>query len=711
MPKGGAGRTVFASARVHVHEDSETSDLLTGALPRAAFNACLERVVGEAEARGEPVSLIVLDIDHFKSVNDAFGHSRGDEVLAEFSGRLAEAIRAGDLVFRFGGDEFVLLLPGIGRAEASAVARRILARVRSQPFAGDPPVTGSLSIGVAALPEDSRTAQGLFQAADLRLLEAKRGGRGRVVASDRGGAAPGPATLSRLIDRDREVEALHRFMRDLPHTGRAAIVLRGEHGSGRARLLEELRRIADLYAFRVAAVHAREPLRTRSFGAILESVGEFGGVVPIPGSDIDVELADLLRATGRRGLLLLVDRLGCLDEDSLAALQRIVQSDALDVVGLACTLDSGQSVENYIPAVPSAETIELPGISRDGLRSLVRTVARREPSEPALDWIAAASRGLPGRAVRAVQVLGATPLPPLDAWTRAAAPPDGWLEAELERRDATGPAVLPEFAHPLIGRDREVEQARRLLRDSRLLAITGTAGVGKTRLAVQVAREAAMSFPGGRWMVRLDAEATDPVAATAAVLGVDSPLGPDAALRDFLHDRICLVILDGLIAGPRSIALLDLLLASSAVRCIVTCESLLGLPSHPALELRGLAVPQNPASRHLAGFPAVRLLLQQAKRAGVEVRLDAAGREAVTRICSALDGQPQTLEIAGALLGVLPVSELLARVEKGLDLRAAAAVLQGGGTGAIREIVSAAPDASAAAGRRSPPAAIQVRPH
>jgi diguanylate cyclase (GGDEF)-like protein len=155
-------------------------DHLTGALSRQAYDVRLQEEMERARLYQYTLSLVFLDIDHFKKVNDTWGHARGDEVLKSFVERAKVQLRTTDLLFRFGGDEFVLILHGVDQSRGPALVQQLLELVSTEPFPGDPPLTITFSAGLAYFPSDGDNAEMLLEAADRRVYHAKRGGRGRV---------------------------------------------------------------------------------------------------------------------------------------------------------------------------------------------------------------------------------------------------------------------------------------------------------------------------------------------------------------------------------------------------------------------------------------------------------------------------------------------------------------------------------------------------
>ena len=160
------------------------TDALTGLFNRRYMESHLATLVEQAASRGKPLALLVLDIDYFKAINDGHGHDAGDEVLREFSLRIRKSIRNIDLACRYGGEEFVIVMPETDLAVATMVAERIRRRIATEPFAiqqGGRNLEVTISIGIAAIGAAGDTAAAVLKRADTALYRAKRDGRNRVV--------------------------------------------------------------------------------------------------------------------------------------------------------------------------------------------------------------------------------------------------------------------------------------------------------------------------------------------------------------------------------------------------------------------------------------------------------------------------------------------------------------------------------------------------
>jgi two-component system, cell cycle response regulator len=187
-----AGQAGVAVHNVRVHEEAQRlslTDPLTGLWNYRYLRASLRREVERASRFGRMLTVLVLDLDHFKDVNDKYGHAAGDTVLGEFARRIRIGLREVDVAFRQGGEEFVVLLPETDAYGGIIVAERLGAAVREIPVPIDPrrpdAVTGllvdrvaiSVSIGIAVYPEHGTTAQQVLDAADDALYAAKNAGR------------------------------------------------------------------------------------------------------------------------------------------------------------------------------------------------------------------------------------------------------------------------------------------------------------------------------------------------------------------------------------------------------------------------------------------------------------------------------------------------------------------------------------------------------
>lgn len=162
------------------------TDGLTGLHNRRYLDTQLRTLFARAKVRGRPLTICITDIDRFKLVNDQHGHDAGDEVLKEFSGRIRSTVRGADLACRFGGEEFVVVMPDTTAEVAANVAERLRLMIEARPFqlrSGETPLMLTASMGIATLGPGIDTPEQLLKQADRALYEAKNSGRNRVVAA------------------------------------------------------------------------------------------------------------------------------------------------------------------------------------------------------------------------------------------------------------------------------------------------------------------------------------------------------------------------------------------------------------------------------------------------------------------------------------------------------------------------------------------------
>jgi diguanylate cyclase (GGDEF)-like protein len=163
--------------REMVHRDG-----LTGVLNHATLMAELEHAIAYSSRHGEALSFLMLDLDHFKRVNDTWGHLVGDQVLQHVARVFRAGVRGSDMLGRYGGEEFAIILRKCPPANGRAIAEKLRGMLKESPLKGQggPEIALQVSIGVASYPGSGQTATAVATAADLALYRAKSGGRDRV---------------------------------------------------------------------------------------------------------------------------------------------------------------------------------------------------------------------------------------------------------------------------------------------------------------------------------------------------------------------------------------------------------------------------------------------------------------------------------------------------------------------------------------------------
>ncbi|MEU0878153.1 diguanylate cyclase [Lentzea sp. NPDC005914] len=611
------------------------TDVVTGALARGGLNGCLDGAIARARQIGGCCSVFVFDVDHFKTVNDAYGHARGDVVLRSIVERARGAVRDADVLVRYGGDEFVLVLPETGAVEALQVATRLVDAIGTKPFPGNPPLSVSISLGLATFPDDAADRQSLIELADRRNYLAKRRGRGRAVGDDL--QASGRRSSERLLERDAALAVVRDFLVRLDASGRGALRVAGERGAGHSRFLAEVGKLAGLRGFEVV-------------DGVTEPSGHDERVLLLV--DTDADLADV----GRR-------------------VRRLTGSDGVRVVGL---IQAMHDPAGPVPqALPLLDTVVLAPLSESALHVWLRTTLHGEPTRELVHWLARRSGGLIAQAERGLTQLA-------DRGDLEQGGNGDWgVSAEALARADNARRRLPAAVSSLVGRARDVSRLADLLAGRRLVTLTGAGGIGKTRLALAVAGAVADEFADGAVFVSL-AEATTTemvVSAVAAVLevpeGTNEPL-TDAVIRA-LSELELLLVLDNfehvLSAGSFVAALLAAapgvrVLATSRQRLRLSGEQVYPVPPLPVPDLDRLPSRPEEADEALASWPALALFVSRATEAVYGLTFSADDLRAAAEVCIRLDGLPLAIELTAANCDVLSPTQILAQLNERSELPA-----------------------------------------
>jgi diguanylate cyclase (GGDEF)-like protein len=379
-------------------------DELTGIHNRRFLHSYLEHKVRWQSGSDYPLSVLRLDLDRFKEVNDSFGQGAGDQHLAWVGSVLREVVGEHGLPTRFGGDEFVVLLPSTDRPAALAMAMRLLERLRERPFRlreTGALIPVSVSIGVATAPSDATTAAELLQASDRALFAAKRSGRDQTAsATDVDPHQVFPRTaLQRLLvtgisGRDEELRTVTEALLALGRGQSQFLLFEGAEGMGKTTLLAAIARSLighKTFAITQVACDPHENFRpyhlaTRIVAALLrqrpdqgatiiqslthEELTDLGHLMPTAGPSLAVAderlerrrifntLAKFLaQVVGPRPLVLNVDDLQFADEATLLLLSALIQGNELNL--LVCGATAEPSAETPIERLVAAGTLGL----------------------------------------------------------------------------------------------------------------------------------------------------------------------------------------------------------------------------------------------------------------------------------------------------------------------------------------------------------------
>lgn len=644
-------------------------DDLTGAYQRAGLSELLAVLERQHADVGTPFALAMVDVDHLKTLNDVYGHATGDAALKAVAERSARVMRSGDMLFRYGGDEFLLVLPGTTLEEADRVARRVCDQVTANPVEAAVWVNVNISIGVAASDEADpqpgqpgagtaatteplagSLADDLFGRADARLYLAKRAGRNMVVASDMLMPNEGEELLreTRLVGRDEQLFRVDTFLAGAPQAQEERVLqLTGPTGVGFTRLLSEVAvraGIAGMAVRRVEVAPADSGVYLRAVARAYE-----GRLPPDPA---EVEVAEVLaRDAEGHGLVLLLEGGQWLDPGSRAVLANRLRKGGARLVEVVPDGEAG--------AFAAGSAVALAPFGAQQVQEWLGAALGAVVEPATVEALLAASEGRPARMARLMQRAadrladqGTAPTP--ERLARVAPALVSALAREAEARELT--VSLPRWSEPLVGRSHWLNGAKSTVRGARLTVLVGPGGIGKSRLAAQLALELAHEHPGGAYWVDLRAVKSAQVVPglLAERLGVEHTEDIEQVAAS-LGGGPRLIVFDELDGVADQLGFVSALLAGApAVRVLATSRMPLRM-----LDERHIEVPE------LSNPSAVELFRRGMQVGGSD---ESVSDEDLAALVELVGPSPLSVELAAAWTGALSVSELKEQLEESPQL-------------------------------------------
>ncbi|KNY28461.1 diguanylate cyclase [Pseudobacteroides cellulosolvens] len=665
----------------HANDNSiSIKDPLTGAFNRSLMDERLLRELEWADKCGLSLSLCFIDVDYFKNINDIYGHAFGDNVLIKVVHSIEESIRKSDLLFRYGGDEFVVILINTNKEEACFVAEKMLFNVKSLKIREDCEINISLSIGVAAYPEDGLSPEEIIKNADNMCYEAKHRGRGQVVSiiSNNIKEILLDKEASRLIERDDQIRKVRMFLSKLREEGRGVLSIIGSPGSGKTSFVKKIDEIAAMQNFEVITLNAARELKVKAYGVLLEC-DEVSFSDKISGTaGIERALKECVSTGKKDGLIIIVDDLAYLDHATLNLLRYLLLGKNNNmVIGVVYTSEVNSYVNFVNFDIPLFDIVNLNSISFAGVRIFIRSILLWEPSEEFLDWIYQKTKGLPKKLKELVTYLiengmlnkkGEHEWILDDSYKNINDDNNSFLSFRIP------PNNIPAEVNEFIGRGSELDEIKNMLETNRLITLLGPGGIGKSRLAIQVAYSELTSYEGGVYFVNLSSIVKSDLVLTAIakVLKVIEKPGVDTieSIKEFLKGKHTLIILDNFEQLINVAYLVEELLTSEpAIHFVVTSRVVLDIDGEKVYNLEPMEIPElgkKLSLEQLAQNNSVALFIARAQAVQSDFVLSEDNVSRVAELCSRLEGIPLAIELAAANMGQLSLDEMIEQSRKRL---------------------------------------------
>ena len=667
--------------------DQSLNDSLTGVFSRAYLYTRLNDELKRATRYSSSFSILLVDLDYFKSINDAFGHLKGDQVLAEFAEFLKEEVRNSDLVFRYGGDEFVILMPYTPKNKAVYLAERLLEKIRTIHFGEKNSLNLTMSCGIATFPGDGKTAEDLFEIADQHHYLAKRNGRDCVVCESPQPYANRPLEeVSRLIERDEGMSIARNFLNELPRISRSVMRLTGEPGLGISRFMQEVTKIARLSGIGVLTLRGSPAFENRKFSVLLDALVE-NSLVLIQDVDkivfsqdwlirVNGLISQWLDKKGYSGLLITLEDIPKIDRASLDILKACFFASQDFPLGLVYA-DSGIQAQQLFPfGVQADAVVHLKPISQAGVQVWLRQSLHWEPPAEFVEWIAEKSGGYPASIQKSLEDLirmGVIKTSPNGLSLAENYREDGFLHLDQVKKPTLQGNLFTNPNTDFIGRHTEIYALKKLVLDERLLTLVGMGGMGKSRLAYQVALESQDRFTNGALYMSL-AGVEDVVSITyilADALGIKllGKISEREQIVNYLFNKEILILLDDLEQFRDGIELVTYLIENTlAVRFLVTARERLGIRHEMVYELQGLKTPGSHEIDEFETYSSIQLFLQVARRGRPDFQVRDSDWPYIVQICQQLSGVPLGIELAAAWVESLSCSEIAAQLQQNTDI-------------------------------------------
>ena len=634
-------------------------DELTRVLTRSAGEELLQGVL----RRGAPVAVLFVDIDHFKSINDAFGHEVGDHALQFVAERLREVVGQHGHVARYGGDEFFVILPEADESTGRAIGEQLLEDLGKRVVSPAYPLHLRLSIGMALGPQDGTTPALLLRTADRRHYFAKHAGGHCLVATDRRATGELVAVPRRPIGQRQQLASLYTHLEELLHHSSGVIRVQAPPFGGAENFLRIAQDISRLQGYLVIPVQATPARHLRYLGAVGHAVAHTlaHNGEQVPSLETPTQLLGALRhllstVQPAKGLLLTIANASWLDEASIEVVQQLLRlPKGFEHVGVVYAAVGSAQTRFRAPMYAS---ITLPPLDRHEVKAWIRHALRWEPPEAMARWVWEQTEGLPEKVHQTLTALVHQGyLQPLPEGWRWQTPTDWEPLAPV----AADPAQIgvPTDLPLLFGRNRDLWVLQEAVRKSPLVTVSGAGGVGKSRLLQQLALESHEHFPDGVRYVALEGVSGDRLA-TALARGLRIPLQMRSEvfpqIAQHLQSRRMLLVLDGVTAAPEATKLLSRLASAAPQnRWVVGALWQLHLPTEHVIRLGGLETREEEGAS-----PAAHLFFHIARRSGGGQHCsESRQREEIEAICRWAEGSPMAVRILASWCNTLTPAQIL----------------------------------------------------